>query len=136
MKTEEIINKYVQKAFDESDNQQYFNTYACAKHFKAGLNHASEVNAKLKEQLAAKDKELSEVNERNDYLKSKLHEHLNSCEFYTVDTQLMKDIIYLLDYFNKGLSDVKAGSGEEQPNLSEIKSALIKLKELTPTSKR
>ena len=62
MKKEEIINKYVQKAFDESDNQQYFNTYACAKHFEAGLNHASEVNAQLKEQLAEKEKEMSDIN--------------------------------------------------------------------------
>lgn len=89
MKKEEIINKYVQKAFDESDNQQYFNTYACAKHFEAGLNHASEVNAQLKEQLTQKVFELQASDSENEQLKEQLaakeRESINFAAYLSVN---------------------------------------------------
>lgn len=47
---------------------------------------------------------------------------------YILNKKLMEDTIDLLDYFDKGLSDIKAGSGEEQPQLPEIKSALKRLR--------
>jgi molecular chaperone GrpE (heat shock protein) len=44
--------------------------------------------------------------------------------------KLINEIIYILDYFEKGLSDVESGCGEKQPMHNEIKKALKKLKKI------
>lgn len=49
-----------------------------------------------------------------------------------MDSNLKADIIKILKYFDAGLSDVKAGSGEDQPMLKEIKTALKRINRIVP----
>lgn len=46
----------------------------------------------------------------------------------SMEENLKKDIISILEYFDYGLGDVEAGSGEKQPMHEEIKSALERIK--------